>query len=210
MVMRRNSVIPERAAHVEYVPAQLDAALDVAQLFPAVSPLELDLGCGDGSFITSLAAEHPERNYFGVERLRGRVAGACRKVAARGLSNVRIIRVDIALAVACLIPAGSVDTCHVMFPDPWPKRRHRVRRTVTAELLRAIHRILIPDGLLRLTTDDSAYFEQMQAAAAAVPEFVPVDDAAGSPLPRSTFELRFVESGIPIHRLVLRKVSPAR
>ena len=197
------------AALVEYLPGDVTEPIDLRQLFPAAAPLEVDLGCGDGSFIAALAASHPERNYLGIERLVGRVRTACRKIAAQRLSNARVIRMDIAHAAACLIPLASVEVCHVMFPDPWPKRRHHVRRTVTPEFLRAINRILVAGGLLRLTTDDAPYFEGMQAAAAAVPELVPSADENAA-LPRSTFEERFVGSGLPIHRLVLRNVPPPR
>ncbi len=146
----------------------------------------------------------------GVERMIGRVRAACRKIAARRLTNARIVRVEIGHAVTCLFPAETVDVCHIMFPDPWPKRRHHCRRTVTAELLHGITRILTPSGVLRLTTDDAPYFEQMQQAAASVPQLAGVSNDAEPPLPRSTFEMRFVNAGLPIHRLMLRKVSPLR
>jgi tRNA (guanine-N7-)-methyltransferase len=162
--MRRSKTITEDAARVEYVPSDPAEPLPLDALFPTPAPLELDLGCGDGSFIAALAAANPERNFLGVERLLGRVRTACRRIAAQGLTNARILRVDFAQAAATLMPPASVHVCHVMFPDPWPKRRHHVRRTVTADFVRVVSRILTPGGLLRLTTDDAAYFEQMQGS----------------------------------------------
>jgi tRNA (guanine-N7-)-methyltransferase len=208
--MRGRSTLTADAAQVQFVLEAEAESIDLDELFPTDAPVELDLGCGDGSFITALAAEHPERNFLGVERMIGRVRSACRRIAARRLANARIVRAEIGHAVGSLLPAGSVDVCHVMFPDPWPKRRHHIRRTVTADLLRAIARILKPSGLLRLTTDDAAYFEQMERAAAAVPEFASQAWGDELLLPQSTFEMRFVNAGLPIHRLVLRKVSPVR
>ena len=208
--MRARTTLTPEAAQVQYVLAEGAESLNPRDLFANGSPLELDLGCGDGSFLTALALEHPQRNFLGVERMIGRVRAACRKIAARRLTNARIVRLEIGHVVASLIPADTVDICHIMFPDPWPKRRHHYRRTVTAELLRAIYRVLKPSGTLRLTTDDVPYFEQMQQAAAAVPELATVSTDDEAPLPRSTFENRFVTTGTPIHRLVLRKVSPPR
>ena len=208
--MRRSKTVTDEAARVEFVPSDTAQPLPLAEMLPNPGPLEVDLGCGDGSFIAALAAMHPERNYLGVERLLGRVRTACRKIAAQRLTNVRILRVDIAEAAATLIPPASVAVCHVMFPDPWPKRRHHVRRTVTAELVRAISRILVPGGLLRLTTDDQPYFVQMQEAVAAVRAFEIADEESAPLLPRSEFESRFIDAGLPIHRLVLRNVSPSR
>ena len=208
--MRGRKTITAEAAQVEFVPPDDAQPLDLRQLFPNAAPLELDLGCGDGSFMVGLAAEHPERNYLGVEQLIGRVRSACTRIAARGLTNARILRVDIGHVVGVLLPPLSVDICHVMFPDPWPKRRHHRRRTVTAGFLQSIVRILSPHGIIRLTTDDAPYFAQMQQAAAAVTELAPVAVEDAATLPRSTFEMRFIEQGQPIHRLVLRKVSPER
>ena len=209
MQMRRNKSVTEEAARVEYVAAD-PAVLDLRELFPTPAPLELDLGCGDGSFLAALAAAHPERNYLGIEQLIGRVRTACRTIAALGLTNARILRVDIAGAVTTLLPASSVEVCHLMFPDPWPKRRHHIRRTVNADFFRATSRILVPGGLLRLTTDDAPYFVRMQALATDAAHFAPVENTDATSLPRSTFEGRFAESGLPIHRLVLRKVSEPR
>ena len=208
--MRASKTMTAEAAQVEYFPPEDAQPLDLQQLFSAAGPLELDLGCGDGSFLIALAAEQPERNFLGVERLVGRVRTACRKIAAHRLTNARIVRVDIGDAVTSLLPASSVQACHIMFPDPWPKRRHHRRRTVTTELLQAIARILTPAGVVRLTTDDGPYFAQMEEVAAAVAELAVTSAHDAATLPRSTFEKRFVERGLPIYRLVLRKVSSAR
>ena len=208
--MRGRRTITAEAAEVEFIPPHEGEPLDLRQLFANAAPLELDLGCGDGSFLVGLAAENPDRNYLGVERMIGRVRSACSKIAAHRLTNARIVRVDIGHMVNVLLPLGSIDVCHVMFPDPWPKRRHHRRRTVTKELLQSITRALSPHGIVRLTTDDAPYFEQMERAAAAVTELAAVSAEDAPALPRSTFEMRFVENGLPIYRLVLRKVSPER
>ena len=210
MSMRAKQTLTDEAAQVEFVPADASHPLQLEQLFPTRAPLELDLGCGDGSFLAALAAQHPERNFIGVERLLGRVRSACRKIAAQHLTNARILRTEIAHAVTSLVPHSSVAVCHIMFPDPWPKRRHHRRRTVTEDALQAVSRLLVNEGALRLTTDDRAYFDQMQHAAAAVPDLTVITDDDTTPLPRSTFETRFIERGLPIYRLVLRKASPDR
>ena len=208
--MRGSKKNLEAAAWVEYVPPHDASSLNLGELFPPAAPLELDLGCGDGSFLAAMAAEYPGRNFIGVERMIGRVRSACRRIAARRLMNARILRVDIGQAVGCLMPEASVDVCHVMFPDPWPKRRHHRRRTVTSEFLSTLVRVLVPGGVVRLTTDDAPYFEQMQLVAAAVPELSTVANEDPSLLPVSTFQNRFVARGLPIYRLVLRKVSPGK
>jgi tRNA (guanine-N(7)-)-methyltransferase len=161
---------PTPAAEAIALVLETPAALPLAEAFPRRAPLEIDLGCGDGLFVAAMAEQHPERNFLGIERLRGRVASACKKIAARGLTNARIVRVDLAVALAELLPAASVSRFHLLFPDPWPKRRHHVRRIVTPEWLRLVARALVPGGSIRMVTDEVEYFAQMQRALAAVPQ----------------------------------------
>ena len=61
--------------------------LDLAALFPAAQPLEIELGSGDGSFLVEYARRHPDRNFIGVERLLGRVRKLERKGRRGGLSK---------------------------------------------------------------------------------------------------------------------------
>jgi tRNA (guanine-N7-)-methyltransferase len=135
------------------------------------------------------------------------VRSACKKIGRLELSNARILRADIPHTTQQLLPAGSVDAFHLLFPDPWPKRRHHVRRVFTAELLASLARALTIDGLFRVATDDTDYFQEMTRVLGRVSFFRRCDDAAAAALPSTTFEKRFLERGLEIHRLVLRKVS---
>jgi tRNA (guanine-N7-)-methyltransferase len=99
-----------------------------------------------------------------------------------------------------------VDVFYLLFPDPWPKRRHHVRRVFTRELLAAVARALVPNGIFRIATDDSPYFEQMQQVIRKASFFEQAADPSGS-MPTTTFEKRFTARGLPIYRLLLRKVS---
>ncbi|MGH7936376.1 MAG: tRNA (guanine(46)-N(7))-methyltransferase TrmB, partial [Chthoniobacterales bacterium] len=131
---------------IELIPENYFAPLNLAQVFPRAAPLEVDLGCGDGTFLVALAAKFPERNFLGVERLLGRVRSACGKAARAKLPNVRVLRIESSYAVEYLLPPASVAVGHLLFPDPWPKKRHHRRRIVTAGFIAAIHRVLKPRG----------------------------------------------------------------
>lgn len=205
---RASTSLSEVDAAIEFTPPSDAKSIDFAELFPRVAPVEVDLGCGDGAFLAALAQQFPERNYIGVERLFGRIRTACRRIARAGLTNARVTRLEIDAAVR-LLPAESVDAFYVMFPDPWPKRRHQGRRVVTTELLHGSARALRAGGTLRLSTDQREYFEHMQRVAEAAKCLAPqpLDDGA---LPRSTFEQRYVEAGAPIYRLGLRKILDPR
>jgi tRNA (guanine-N7-)-methyltransferase len=144
-----------------FVPPDHFRELQHAEMFPDPSrPLEIDLGCGDGTFLLGMAAQHPERDFLGVERMLGRVSKTARKIEARHLSNARIMRLESAYTVAWLLPRASVSRLHLLCPDPWPKKKHAARRLVNqAEFLDGLARILRPGGEFLLKTDDQPYFE---------------------------------------------------
>jgi tRNA (guanine-N7-)-methyltransferase len=115
--------------------------------------------------------------------------------------------VENAYAVRYLLPEASAETFYLFFPDPWPKRRHHRRRIVTTDFLDSIHRALTADGILRIATDQSDYFNEIQRLVREHSGFTVVD-AEETALPMTKFERRFASAGAPIHRLALRKVSP--
>ena len=181
--------------------------LDLEKIFGREALLHVDLGCGDGSFICALAERMPERNFLGIERLLGRIRAAARKAAA--LDNVRLLRMESSYAVRYLLPPGSVEIFYLLFPDPWPKRRHWRRRIMTPEFLRAISQALAENGRFVIATDHLDYFEKIEEVARANPDFtVALPSAADRPLTK--FEQQFRAQGAAIHWLELRKVSPVR
>jgi tRNA (guanine-N7-)-methyltransferase len=196
---------------IELIPETYLAPLDLLAIFGRVAPLHVDLGCGDGSFLCELASCRPDKDFLGIDRLVGRVAKACRKAAA--LENVRILNVESSYAVGYLLPEKSVETFYLLFPDPWPKRRHQRRRIVTKGFLESIHRALEDGGSLRIATDQLDYFEQIKRVGENHSGFAIVDVNASptrTDLPQTKFERRFNALGAPIYRLELRKISPVR
>jgi len=192
---------------IELIPESYFAPLDLAKIFGRNAPLHVDLGCGDGTFLFALAEQNPDNNFLGTERLLHRVKKACRK--ADKIDNMRVLRIETSYAVRYLLPAGSVEMFHLLFPDPWEKRRHHPRRIVGLEFLRAIHAALASDGLLRVVTDHRDYFDKIQEVAARSGDFR-VGTNGAKDYPVSTFEKKFNEQGISIYRLELRKISPVR
>jgi tRNA (guanine-N7-)-methyltransferase len=197
------------ASVAELVPANCFAPLDFGKIFGRCGPLEIDLGCGDGSYLMAIAAENPNADFVGIERLLGRVRTSCRKIEYRGVTNARVLRFEISYAVEHLLPAASVTVFHIMFPDPWPKRRHAPRRLITEDFLASLHRALVSQGTVRIATDDTEYFRQVTQLVSQSPLF-DVFSPSGEAAAMSKFEKQFVERGVPIHRLGLRKVSPLR
>ncbi len=145
-------------------------------------------------------------NFLGIERLFGRICSAARKTATLG--NVRLLRMETSYAVRYLLAAGAVETFYLLFPDPWPKRRHHRRRIVTPDFLSSIHAAFRKNGIIYIATDHLDYFEKIKEVAHSNPGFAVAD--LDIDLPPSRFALIFQQKGAPVHRLALRKVSPVQ
>src|SRR4029453_8941953 len=99
-------------------------------------------------------------NFLGIERLTKRVEKVRRR--AEEIENVRVLRADSLFAVRYLLPESSVKTFYLLFPDPWPKRRHQFRRIFTRGFLDAIAVALERHGVLCVATDQLDYFGQIE------------------------------------------------
>src|SRR5438046_1944446 len=148
LFMRGRTELGKDEASVEYIPKSLTEPLNWDEVFPGSAPIEIDLGCGDGAFLMAMARANPEHNFLGIERLLGRVSKICRKVAREDLKNSRVLRIEVAYVVSNLLPDDSITAFHLLFPDPWPKRRHHRRRAFTLEFLSCIHPVVFGAGFL--------------------------------------------------------------
>jgi tRNA (guanine-N7-)-methyltransferase len=170
--------------------------LDLAKLFPKPQPLEVELGCGDASFLVELAHRHPERNLIGVERLLGRLRKLDRKGSRTGLKNLRGVRIESAYLLEYLLPPHSVSVLHIYFPDPWPKKKHRKHRLINERFPVLARSALAPGGAVYLRTDDADYYQQMTEVFGANRNFEPVETPAELAELLTDFEQEFRERGI--------------
>lgn len=120
-------------------------------------PLEVEIGSGKGQFITTLAQQHPDRNYVAIE-LQTTAAGIIlRTKLEKKLDNLQILRGD-AISIASFFAENSVDVLYLNFSDPWPKTRHEKRRLTYKDFLKNYQTILKPTGHLEFKTDNSGLF----------------------------------------------------
>lgn len=179
--------------------------LQLECLFGRQQPLEVELGCGDASFLAEYAARHPERNFLGVERLLGRIRKLDRKGRRAGLTNVRGVRIESAYFLEFLLPANSAVAAHIYFPDPWPKLKHRRHRLINEGFTALTWRALVPGGVVFLRTDDENYFQQMMEVFGADRRFQPTETPAELAAVRTDFEQEFNSRGIPTRRAAFRR-----
>jgi tRNA (guanine-N7-)-methyltransferase len=165
--------------------------LGLAELFPKPQPLEVELGCGDASFLVEYARRNPEKNFIGVERLLGRIKKLDRKGRRAGLANLRGVRIESSYFLQYLLPPHSAVVLHVYFPDPWPKKKHRRHRLIGESFPALARAALAPGGVVYLRTDDTDYFQQMREVFAANREFKKVETPAELAEITTDFEREF-------------------
>ena len=152
-----------------------------------------------------MARLYPHKFFLGVERLKLRYEKTRRRVAC--FPNAAVWRAECHQAVETLLPRAGIDTIHISFPDPWPKRRHHSRRLVSPEFLRKCISVLVPNGQVRLMTDHLGYFHSMRTAVKGCDELFEEEWNDSQEAPMTEFQKRFVASGIKVHRLALRKIE---
>lgn len=121
-------------------------------------PIHIEIGMGKGRFIHTMAKEHPEVNYIGIEKYSSVLLRAIQKMEEEELPNLRFIRMD-AEDIAKVFAPGEVDRIYLNFSDPWPKDRHAKRRLPSREFLARYDLILQPDGQLEFKTDNRELFD---------------------------------------------------
>jgi len=204
-------VIPIVSPH--FIPAaRLAARPDWPGEFGRPAPLALEIGCGTGHFILQRAMQQPQTDFLAIDIYNKGCLKTCRKLAAAGLGNVRVIRIEARELLLKAIAAESLQAIYINCPDPWPKQRHRERRLVNRDFLALALCRLRPDGELFFSSDSRDYAEQVAAALATLPGFINQNDQPFSGelpgYPLSKYMRRFLGQGLPMHFIHQRR-NPA-
>ena len=151
--------------------------LDWAAVFPESpdAPVELDVGAGRGAFTRGAAACVPGVNFAGVEIDFTAARRGAKGLKRDGVPNGRLFGGDARRFLGEFVPAGSVAAVHVLYPDPWWKRRHRKRRLLDRPFLDQVATALTPGGRLHVRTDVGEYFQQASALLAGHAAFMLTD-----------------------------------
>lgn len=189
-----------------FKPASYIEKLDWNRVFHAQRPVEVELGSGDGSFLTQYARLHPERNFLGVERLLGRLRKVEKKGLRAGLNNLAVLRLEASYVLEFMVPRTSIEALHIYFPDPWPKRKHRKNRLINERFTELAANALKLEGVVYLRTDDLDYFEQMTRVFNGNPKFSPIETPPELAAVVTDFERNFHLRGVATNRAGYRLI----
>lgn len=120
--------------------------------------LEIEVGCGKGQLISSMAQRYTDNLYIGIEKFDSVICRAITKVIEKEINNCLLIRHDAALLLD-MFDKEEVDKVYLSFPDPWPKARHEKRRLTSPNFMDMYRVILKKGGEIRLKTDNYDLYE---------------------------------------------------
>jgi tRNA (guanine-N7-)-methyltransferase len=130
----------------------------------------LEIGFGGAEHLIWQAQHNPSTGFIGCEPFQDGVVKAVSAIEAGGMGNVRLFADD-GRPLLRWLPPRSIGRAFILFPDPWPKKRHAKRRLVGAPLLDLLARAMKPGAELRVATDIGDYARTTLAAIGAHPEF---------------------------------------
>ena len=152
---------PEYSARRETRLSDLRATLNRA--VGEKTALTLEIGCGHGHYLTALAGAQPNSQYLGIDIMADRIRRAERKRERAKLSHLHFVRAD-AIDTLLALPAGVLlEKILILFPDPWPKRRHHKNRILQTSFLDQLADRAMLGATLYFRTDHNDYFEEARA-----------------------------------------------
>lgn len=180
-------------------------------LFHNNNPLHVEIGMGKGQFIHTLAAEHPDLNYLGIEMYSSVLYRALERRVQTELDNLYFLRFD-ARNLTEIFASGDIDRIYLNFSDPWPKDRHAKRRLTSPDFLSIYDKVLLPSGYIQFKTDNRSLFdfsvESVKASGIWHIDELTYDLHHSEYLKENImteYESRFVAEGKPICRFVISR-----
>ncbi len=132
--------------------------IDIKEIFGG-KPVWLEVGFGGGEHMVHQAVKNPGVGIIGCEPFINGVAMLLGKIRAAEAQNIAVYPGDVR-NMFDVLPEGSIDRAFLLYPDPWPKKRHHRRRFVTPEYLEPLAKVLKKGAIFRVATDIPDYVRQ--------------------------------------------------
>jgi tRNA (guanine-N7-)-methyltransferase len=198
------SLLPRLALRLdEPAPAAL------ASLFPIkVNAVRLEIGFGGGEHLAAEALSQRQTGFIGCEPYVNGIAKLLALIDAQGIDNVRLHDGD-AINLLAWLPNAALHGIELLYPDPWPKRRHWKRRFVQDATVAMMARVLKPGSIFRFATDVADYAEwtslRLMRSGAFVPATAPADEGAWADFAGTRYEAKARRVGSALHHLAFRR-----
>ncbi len=188
-----------------------DAQRFFKNLFENANPLIVEIGSGNGHFLVDYAIMNPDYNFIGTEILGGRARKFYRKIEKRDLKNIAVFKGDSRIFIWEFLYENMVKEFIILFPDPWPKKRHHKHRLLKEGFIKMLEERLEPEGVISIATDHIDYrdwiIEEFKKVNTLVPLFKSGYSSYPDNYPSTLFLERFKEHGKEIFFMRYKKKS---
>jgi tRNA (guanine-N7-)-methyltransferase len=178
-------------------------------IFNNKNPITIEIGSGNGHFLVDRAINCPDKNFIGTEILNGRAKKFNSKIEKRSLKNIVVFKGDARRFVWEFLFEGTVSEFIILFPDPWPKKRHHKNRLLKTEFINMLNYRLIPGGTVSVATDFPEYRDWIVEEFGKNSRFLCNHQAGDSGYPdnysKTLFHERFEKEGRNIYFLRFKK-----
>jgi tRNA (guanine-N7-)-methyltransferase len=183
---------------------------DTASIFGRVAPTVVEVGFGMGASLLTMAKNHPDMDFIGIEVHRAGIGSLTADLHDEGITNVRLVPHDAVEVFKQQLPPDSISTVQIFFPDPWHKKRHNKRRLIQPEFIKLVVECLTPNGIIHCATDWQDYAEHIHTVLSGEMKLVNSQEDGGfSPRPATRpltkFEQRGTRLGHGVWDLIYRK-----
>ena len=122
----------------------------------------IEIGFGDGVVLIESALKNPDKNFIGIEVYDSGLGQCLNEIDKHKIENIRLIYGDAVEVFEQFITKQSVEKINILFPDPWPKKRHHKRRLINKRFLALLSKSLINKGIVNVSTDWEDYAQQIE------------------------------------------------
>ena len=134
-------------------------AVTCRDLFLRRNPDVLEIGCGHGHFLAAYASAYPKQYCVGIDLKNKRLQKSDKKREKRDLNNLHFLKAEGREFMEALDPTVRLNRIFILFPDPWPKKRHHRRRLIQDDFLSALGAHTLLGGNIYFRTDFQPYYE---------------------------------------------------
>ena len=182
-----------------------DVVLDYDSLFGRSAPTTLEIGFGNGLSLAQMALAEPENNFLGIDVYRPGIGSLLLALEQHQIGNVKTLEGDACDLLNQNIDTTSLDRVLILFPDPWPKKRHHKRRLVQPAFVELIASKLKPQGILHIATDWQEYAEHIRVTLDQSGDLTE-SPQADNPRAQTKYERRGQNLGHEVWDFIYRKV----
>ncbi len=186
-----------------------DDAIVSADIFGRSSPIYVEIGFGKGEFLYEMALRNPEINFVGIDFYLTGIAKLLRRMCRYDNSNppesknIKILIKDASSALKENFLDNSIQKIFILFPDPWPKKRHHKRRLIKPEFTNLLKKRLSEDGSVLIATDHEGYLEVIRNV---MKEAGFSEEPSSDPLVLQTkYARKAIEQGRKVYQFLYKK-----